>query len=57
MHEGLEQTYWAHIGAISAIIAHLYWHQWYVSVLVGMSIVFVGWKFFAIRPFSNGIPD
>ena len=57
MYEDLEQIYWAHIGVLSAIIAHLYWHKWYVSILVGMSIVFIGLKFLAIRPFLNGIPD
>lgn len=57
MYEDLEETYWAHIGALCAIIAHLYWHNWYATVLMGVSIIFIGYKFLTIRPFTTGIPD
>ncbi len=57
MYEDLEGDYWFVGAAASSIIAHLYWHNWYITVLIGVSIWVVGWKFLAIRPFTNGIAD
>lgn len=57
MYEDLEGDYWFVGAGLFSIIAHLYWHNWYITVLIGVSIWVVGWKFLAIRPFTNGIPD
>jgi hypothetical protein len=57
MYEDLEGDYWFAAAGLSSIIAHLYWHNWYITLLIGVSIWVVGWKFLAIRPFTNSIPD
>ena len=57
MYEDLEQTHWVTVGILLSFCSYLYWHVWYVSIAIGVCVVFVGWKYIAIRPFTTGIVD
>lgn len=57
LYEDLEQTYWVQAGLLLGICSYLYWHVWYVSIISGVGVAFVGWKYIALRPFSNGAND
>ena len=57
MYENLEETYWMHIGLLAGFFSYLYWHVWYVSILIFLVVGFGGSRCLAIRPFSNGIAD
>lgn len=57
MYEDLEQTYWVHVGALVAIATYFYWHVWYLSTAVGIGLIFVGYKYLSLRPFTTGVAD
>ncbi len=57
MYENLEETYWMHIGLLVGFLSYLYWHVWYVSLLIFVVVAFGGSRYLAIRPFTSGIAD
>lgn len=57
MYEDLEQTYWVHVSTLIGICSYLYWHSWYISIAIGVGLIFLGVKYLAIRPFTTGVPD
>ena len=57
MYEELEQDYWIHIGLLLGAISHSYCHTWYISIAIGLFIMFFGVKFLSLRPFSTATPD
>ena len=56
-HQELENSYWQTSGVLIGIATYLYWHVWYVSIIIGLLIIFVGIKFFSFRPFDTSMPD
>jgi len=57
MYEDLEQTYWMHVGILIAIATYFYWHFWYISLVVGPTIIFVGYKYLSLKPFTTNLND
>jgi hypothetical protein len=57
MYENLEQSYWAHVGLLVGIISYLYWHVWYLSLVIGVTLMFIGYKFLSFKPFTSGVAD
>jgi hypothetical protein len=57
MYEDLEQSFWVHVGVLIAVATYFYWHFWYISLVIGPSIIFVGYKYLSLRPFTTGIAD
>ena len=57
MYEGLEESYWEHVGLLVAIATYFYWHVWYLSLTVGISLIFVGYKYLSLKPFTTNMPD
>ena len=54
-YESLEDTYWLHIGMFSGVASHLYWHHWYISIPIAISIWVVGGNYLTLKPFASGI--
>ena len=57
MYEELEKTYWVHLGIAIGMASYFYWHIWYLSLGIGLLIVFIGDNCLSIKPFVSGIPD
>jgi len=57
MYENLEETYWVHVGLLVGMATYLHWYNWYVSIAIGVGVIFIGYKFLCIRPFKTGVPD
>ncbi|MBU1369062.1 MAG: hypothetical protein KKE62_18825 [Proteobacteria bacterium] len=57
MYEDLEEQYWTDVALLVGIMSYLYWHIWYISLLITLIIGFTGIKYLTIRPFKTGIPD
>ncbi len=53
LYEDFEQTHWMTVGLLLGICSYIYWHVWYLSVAISVSVVFIGWKYIAIRPFTT----
>lgn len=54
-YESLEESYWVHIGALSALAAYGFWGVWYYSILAGVMIALAGIRFAALRPFTTSL--
>ena len=52
-YETLEKTFWVTTSFLLAVIAHLLYQDWYLSIGVLLGVFFLGWKFLAERPFTN----
>ena len=57
MYEGFEESYWFQMGVLLSFGSYLYWNLWYISAGIGVGIVWIGYKFLAVRPFTTGTPD
>lgn len=56
MYEDLEENYWLQMGLLLSIGSYLYWNLWYISAGIGVGIVWIGYKFLSVRPFTTGTP-
>lgn len=54
MYENLEETHWVHVGLLVGTATYFYWHNWYISIAMGVSLIFIGYKFLCFRPFTTG---
>ena len=57
MYEDLEKTYWGSVGVLVAIATYSYWHTWYISLTIGISLIVVGRKYLSLKPFTTNMPD
>lgn len=59
MIEEMERTDSLLYGITFGLSSQFIWHEWLVSVVVGISITIIYWKFLAKRPFTRKIiwPD
>jgi hypothetical protein len=57
IYEELEQTYWLHISIAIGIASYFYWHVWYLSLGIGLALVFIGDTYLSIKPFKSGMHD
>ena len=52
-YETLEKTFWATVRFLLAVIAHLLYQEWFLTIGVLIGVFFLGWRFLAKRPFSK----
>jgi len=43
------------IGCVFGLLAHIQWHNQWVSLVLGLTACFIQWKLIASKPFSSGI--
>ncbi len=54
-YETLEKSFWVTVSFLLAVIAHLLYKDWYLTVGVLLSVFFLGWRFLAKRPHSKDL--
>ena len=54
MHEDLEQTYHVHVCALLAVILHLLYHNWILTIVAPIILLVAMRKFMAKKLFTNG---
>jgi hypothetical protein len=54
--ETTERTNSMVYGMLFALLAYFQWHDWIISLGVGIAIYLLVWKFIAKRPFTKGKP-
>ena len=52
-YETLEKTFWVTVSFLLAVIAHLLYQDWFLTIGVLIGVFFLGWRFLAKRPFSK----
>ena len=52
-YEILEKSFWVTVSFLLAVIVHLLYKDWFLTIAVLMGVFFLGWRFLAKRPFSN----
>ncbi len=52
-YETLEKSFWVTVSFLLAVIAHLLYQDWFLTIGVLLGVFFLGWKFLAKRPFTN----
>lgn len=52
-YEILEKTFWVTVSFLLAVIAHLLYQDWFLTIGVLIGIFFLGWRFLAKRPYSK----
>ena len=53
--EDMERTHSIVIGAFIGLLAHSFWHSWVATLLLGCGGAFIYWKYWAKKPFVEGI--
>jgi hypothetical protein len=52
-YETLEKSFWVTVSFLLAVIAHLLYHDWFLTIGILIGVFFLGWRFLAKRPFTN----
>ncbi len=52
-YETLEKSFWVTVSFLLAIIAHLLYNDWFLTIGILIGVFFLGWRFLAKRPFTN----
>ena len=52
-YEILEKSFWVTVSFLLAVIAHLLYQDWFLTIGVLIGVFFIGWRFLAKRPFSK----
>ncbi|MFV1977625.1 MAG: hypothetical protein ACC651_17935 [Candidatus Scalindua sp.] len=52
--ETTERTNSIVYGMLFGLLAYLQWHNWTISIAVGIVSFLLVWKFIAKKPFTNG---
>jgi uncharacterized membrane protein len=52
-YETLEKTFWVTVSFLLAVIAHLLYQDWFLTIGVLIGVFLFGWRFLAKRPFSK----
>ena len=52
-YETLEKSFWVTVSFLLAVIVHLLYKDWYLTVGVLIGVFFLGWRFLAKRPYTN----
>ena len=52
-YETLEKSFWVTVSFLLAVIAHLLYNDWFLTIGILIGVFFLGWRFLAKRPFTN----
>ena len=52
-YETLEKSFWVTVSFLLAVVAHLLYKDWYLTVGVLIGVFFLGWRFLAKRPYTK----
>jgi hypothetical protein len=54
-YETLEKTFWVTVSFLLAVIAHLLYQDWFLTIGVLIGVFFLGWRFLAKRPLTKKV--
>jgi len=52
--ETTERTNSMVYGMLFGLLAYLQWHDWAISIAIGVTTFLLAWKFIAKKPFTKG---